>query len=421
MPSVELEVAAGIGVAALVGLAVGIERERSGKASGPDARFAGVRTFFLIGLLGGVAGWLAESGPPWIAAALLLGAAALIVAAYATSVMRGMGADSTTEVAALVVLALGAAAGSGELALSSGAAALVVLALSEKSRIRQTVRGISEQDLQATFHFAVLALVILPLLPDGPYGPLGGVRPRSLWIWVLIFTGVNLIGYFARKVVGEGRGFAITGTLGGLLSSTAVTFGFSRRSREHPELGSALGLGILGACTVLVPRLFVLTAALNPALPRALLPFLLPPFAVGLAFALPAIARSKPEGGRRAAVETANPLGLWSALRMVLVFQAVLMLIFAVQKYFGDAGVLTSAAIVGLTDVDALTFSMGKLTGEEPAARLAARAIAIGVLSNTLFKLALTLALGSNSLRRVASLGLLALAGGSAVGLWLGW
>jgi uncharacterized membrane protein (DUF4010 family) len=420
MPTPVLQAAAGLAVAALVGLAVGIERERSGKASGPEARFAGVRTFFLIGLLGGVSGWLAEVGQAWVAFALLLGAGALIVAAYMAAARGGAGVEGTTEVAALVVLALGAAAGWGEPAVASGAGAIVVVALSEKTRIRNAVRGISDQELRAAFHFAVLALVILPLLPEGPYGPLGGIRPRALWTWVLIFTGVNLCGYFARKAAGEGRGYAVTGMLGGLLSSTAVALGFSRRSRELPALAAALGLGIVGACTVMLPRVLVLTAVLNPRVSLALLPFLLPPFLVGLGFALPGILRSKPESDGPPA-ELSSPLGLWSAVRMTIGFQAVLMLIFAVQGQFGAAGVLTSAAVLGLTDVDAITLSMSRLAADDSAAQLAARAIAIGVLSNTLLKLAFTLVFGCAPLRRVASTGLAALALGSAAGLWIGW
>jgi uncharacterized membrane protein (DUF4010 family) len=418
MVSPDLQNAVGLAVAALVGLAVGIERERSGKATGPTARFAGVRTFFLIGLLGGLSSWLSEIGPAWTAPALLLGAGALVVAAYATAVINGAGADGTTEVAALVVLALGAAAGAGQLAIAGGAGALVVLALSEKARIREAVRGISDQELRASFLFAVLALVILPLLPEGPYGPLGGIRPRALWIWVLIFTGVNLVGYFARKVVGEDRGYAVSGMLGGVLSSTAVALGFSRRSRELPERGGELGLGILAACTVLVPRVLVLTAALAPRVALALLPYLAPPLLIGLALVLPRLlrpVRAKGKGG--SAPELKNPLGFWAAVRLALVFQAVLMMIFLVRERFGAAGILASAAVLGLTDVDALTLSMSKLQSDE----LAARAVAIGVLSNTLLKLVLTLVLGAPSLRRVASTGLAALALGSAGGLWIGW
>jgi uncharacterized membrane protein (DUF4010 family) len=417
VPSPELHDAARLGVAALVGLAVGIERERSGKATGPGARFAGVRTFFLIGLLGGLAGWLAEVGPAWSAPAILLGASALVVAAYATAVIRGAGADGTTEVAALVVLALGAAAGSGELAVAGGAGALVVLALSEKARIREAVSGISDEELRASFLFAVLALVILPLLPEGPYGPFGGIRPRSLWIWVLIFTGVNLVGYLARRVVGEGRGYVVSGALGGVLSSTAVTLGFSRRSRDLPERGGELGLGIIAACTVLVPRVLVLTVALAPRVSLALLPYLAPQLLVGLGLVLPRLRRrpAKARGGNGA--ELRNPLGFWTAVRMTLAFQAVLMLIHLVGERFGEAGILASAAVLGLTDADALTLSMSKLASVD----LAARAIGIGVLSSTLLKLVLTLVLGGPSLRRVASTGLAAMVLGSAAGLWLGW
>jgi len=194
-----LDIASRLAVAALVGLAIGMEREWSGHASGPQARFAGARTFLLLGLLGGLAGWLASRGFVAGAALLLAGGAALAVAAYVIGVQRTQDVDGTTETAALVVLALGTVAGLGQLAIAGGAGALVVLALAEKTRIHGFVRRIGEQEMRAALYFAVLALVVLPALPAGPYGPLGGIRPRALWTVVLLFCALNFAGYLARR------------------------------------------------------------------------------------------------------------------------------------------------------------------------------------------------------------------------------
>ena len=416
----DLQAAADLGVAALAGLAVGIERERSGHATGPTARFAGVRTFFLIGLLGGIAGWLTTGNAVVAPLVLLLGGVGLTVAAYAVAAGRGAGVDGTTETAALVVLGLGFVAGLGHLVVASGTAAVVVLALGEKQRIGTWVRNIGEQDLRATLQFAVLALVILPLLPAGPYGPLGGIRPRSLWVVVLIFTALNFAGYLARKAVGTDRGYGITGLLGGLISSTAVTLNFSRLGRTEPPLAPALGFGIIGACTVLIPRILAVTTVLNPPVTLALLPFLVPPLAVGAGLVVIGLRRG-PSHSREAEEEPRNPLGFWSAIRMALAFQVVLMLIHLVQDRFGSAGVLTSAGLLGLTDMDALTLSMTRLARSVDTTQLAARAIGVGVLANTFLKLGLTLGIGGPALRRSASSRLVLLAAASGLGLWLGW
>ncbi|MGE0354710.1 MAG: MgtC/SapB family protein [Gemmatimonadales bacterium] len=417
----DIQTAADLGVAALAGLAVGIERERSGHATGPAARFAGVRTFFLIGLLGGLAGWLARGGLTPVAVVLLAGGAALTIVAYRTASRGPGGVDGTTEAAALVVLALGFVAGLGQIALASGLAALVVLALGEKARIARWVEHIGEDELRAALQFSVLALVILPLLPAGPFGPLGGIRPRSLWVVVLIFTGVNFAGYLARRAVGENRGYGLTGLLGGLISSTAVTLAFSRQSRERPRLAGPLALGIVAACTMLIPRVAAVTLLLNPDVTLGLIPFLAPPLVVGAGIVALVLLRSRPGASEEVESGVRNPLELWSAIRMAIAFQAVLMVIHLVQDRFGSAGVITSAALLGLTDMDALTLSMTRLAQDAGGAHLAAQAIGVGILSNTMVKLGLTLLFGAAAIRRVASAGLLGLAAASLLGLWLGW
>lgn len=417
------ETVARLSVAALSGLAVGLEREWSGHASGPLMRFAGLRTFLLMGGLGGIAGWLVSTGAVAIATVLLAGGSALIVAAYVIAARPGGHAiEATTEVAALTVLALGVLAGLGYLELASGATAVMLLALSEKERLRRVVARIGEGELRAGLQFAVLALVVLPLLPQGRYGPWGGIEPRSLWIIVLLFSALNFAGYLARKAVGAERGYGVTGLLGGLVSSTAVTFQFSRLSRDDPSLGTGLAVGVMGASTVLLPRILVISTLLNADVARALLPFLVPPMVVGAILLLVAAARRwEPVQKARGTDVIQNPLRLTSAIKMALAFQASLMLISYVSNAIGASGVLASAALIGLTDMDALTLSMSRLGTTPDLVRLAARAIAIGLLGNSALKIALTIGLGTSRYRQLALAGLAALAMTGAISLTVFW
>lgn len=420
----DLAIAARLAVATLAGLAVGVEREWSGGREGAVGRFAGVRTFALYGLAGGLAGLLLGAGAPIAAGTLLVGATGIVVAAYlaasrAPPAARDPGA--TTEIAALVVLGLGVLAGLGRLGVAGGGAALVALALGEKARLHWLVRRLGERELRAGLQFAVLALVVLPLLPVGPYGPAGAVRPRALWATVLVFLALDFAGWVARRAVGASRGYGVTGVLGGLVSSTAVTLGFSRRSRAEPAFGAPLALGVVGACTVLLPRVAAVSAALAPAVTRALVPYLAPPVLVGVALGALALRRRPATPGADAGGDDgASPLRLWPAVQMAVAFQLALLAVPVLRGWFGAAGVLASAAVLGLTDVDALTVSMSRL-GEAPGAvPLAARAIAVGILANTLLKLGLVLALGEARFRRAAGAGLAALAAASALGVWIG-
>ncbi len=417
----ELVTAGNLAVAALVGLAVGFERERRGKTEGPDARFAGLRTFFMLGLVGGVAGILIVADLVALAVVLLAAGGAMSVTAYALAVRRpGTTSDGTTETAALLVLALGMLAGMGHRAIAAGAGTLVVAALLSKERFHGIVDRVGEKELSGALQFAVLALVVLPLLPDRNYGPWGGVNPRALWIVVLIFCAVNYGGFLLQRWVGASRGYAAMGLLGGLVSSTAVALQFSRRSRREPALASSLGLGIVAACTILVVRVAVVTTVLNPAVAAALVPFLAPPFVVGAAVLAWVLFRqpAAPEG--ESAATLGSPLHLGAALQLALAFQVAIVAIRLSQARFGDVGVLTSAFLLGLTDMDALTFSMARRGDGASGAALAALAIAVGLLANTTLKFGLTMVLGQPTLRRVAGGGLLALGLASGIGIWLG-
>jgi uncharacterized membrane protein (DUF4010 family) len=387
----------GILIATLGGAAVGLERQWSGHAEGPGARFAGIRTFTMLGAIGGFSGTLWSAGVTAPAAILFAGAIALVAAAYVAASRHDI--DGTTEVAALVVLAAGVLAGIGSIAFASGTIAITTLLLVEKSRLHALVQRIDDVGLRSGVRFAVMALVVLPLLPEGPYGPLGGVRPRQLWALVLFFSGLSFAGYVARRLVGSSRGYLITGLLGGLISSTNVTYTFARTSRNHLAPDAALAFGAVAATAMMFPRVLIATAILNPAVVGPLTRYVAAPALIaGIVSALGV--RERLAGGSD--TMPGNPLQLTSALQMAVLFQAVLMGVHVAGEFWGTSGVFTSAAILGLTDVDALTVSMAKHVAERMSPSIAATAIAVGVLSNTAMKMTMALVLGSPRYKAIA-------------------
>jgi uncharacterized membrane protein (DUF4010 family) len=385
-------------IATLGGAAVGVERQWSGHAGGPSARFAGLRTFTMLGAVGGLCGLLWAAGVAAPAAILFGGAVAIVVAGYLAA--SRVDTDGTTEVAALVVLAAGLLAGLGFVKLASGITALVTLVLVEKTRLHALVERVDEVGLRSGVRFAVMALVVLPLLPEGPYGPLGGVRPRELWALVLFFSGISFAGYVARRLVGPGHGYLVTGLLGGIVSSTNVTFTFARTSRTEVAMDRALAFGAVAANAMLYPRVVVATAVLNPSVVLPLVRYLLAPAAVAALVAAFGLRRSPAKQESSASLN--NPLQLATALPMAVLFQVVLMVVFVAREWWGSSGVITSAAILGLTDVDALTASMARGVARTVSPAVAATAIAVGVLANTAMKLGLALFLGNRTFRLIA-------------------
>lgn len=413
--SVNTELLIALAIGALCGAAVGMERQRSGHADGDDAHFGGLRTFTLLGLLGGIAGWFSIHDGVIFAAVLLGGAAALVVAAYAAASRRDI--DGTTEVAALVVLAAGLLAGIGQRMAASGIAAISVLLLAEKTRLHGMVRVIDDQGFRAGVRFAVMALVILPLLPEGPLESLGGIRPRALWLLVLLFSGLSFAGYVARAIVGERRGVAITGWIGGLVSSTFVTLTFARISRERPEEGRALAAGVLGACAMLFPRVAIAVAFLHAPMLPSLLPLLVAPFLVGAGAAM--LAARDRTSVASPTERPENPLRIRAALQMALLFQLVSFVIAYAERRFGQAGLTASAIVTGLTDVDALTASIATRVAAGTPAMSGAIAIAAGIAANTVLKLALATTIGRGRFWPAAAAGLGLMASASLLSLWL--
>ena len=401
----DLQGSIGLLVAALGGAAIGLEREWSGHASGRHARLGGIRTFTLLGLLSGAAGWLATHGLLPLAVVLLAASAGLVLAGYVSASRRSV--DATTEVAAIVVLAAGVLSGAGWMATGSALVAATALLLLEKTRLHRLVHRIDDEALRASVRFAAMACVILPLLPSGPYGPFGAIRPRELWVLVLFFSGLSFLGWLARRAVGPHQGVIVVGLLGGVISSTSVTLTFARQSRDTASPRVALAAGAVGACTVMLVRVLVACLVLNPALAAAVPRYVVAPFVIGAAVTLAAWRIKTPTGEH---AEDASPLRVAAALQMTALFQVVLFVILAVQSRWGSQALVATSAFVGLTDLDALTFSLARSTTSADGVPLAATALAAGIVSNTVLKLAIACAIGRGAFRTITGATLTAMA-----------
>jgi uncharacterized membrane protein (DUF4010 family) len=412
--NLEFDSVLGIIIAILGGAAVGVERQRSGHATGPGARLGGIRTFTLLGTLAGIAGFLIEANLVVPAALLIAGALALTIAGYIRASRNDV--DATTEVAAVVVIGAGVLAGLGHLRLSAALTTLTVLVLAEKPTLHGMVARLDEATMLAAARFAVMSAVILPLLPAGPYGPAPGFRPRELWMLVLLFSGMSFVGYIAQRVSGA-AGYPLTGLLGGMVSSTSVTLTFARLSQSHPKQEAPLATGAVAASTMLFLRVAVAVAVLDLTLLPALARYLVTPFAVS-AIALLLAWRSLSDK-HSAPQPLKNPLQFGAAIEMAALFQAVLFAVHYMRMWIGETGLLASGFVLGLTDVDALTLSMTRSVSTGTTIDAACRAIVMGIVANSLMKAGIAVAVGSGRFRWQAGTALAVMAVAAAVTLLL--
>ena len=416
--TLELPLALRFAVALGLGLLLGLERERSREG---QEQFAGARTFTLVTLLGATA-WhfqadLAQPALLWGAFAAV---AALTVASYVASSRQGdLGA--TTEMGVLMAFLLGALCAGGQLRLATALAVATLLVFSIKGWSHRLAGRIEPADVEATLKFAILAAIVLPLLPDRAAGPppLDALNPWKVGLMVVLISGLNFAAYVLAKTVGAEQGLGLAALLGGLVSSTAVTLGFSQRSRREPELAAPLALGILLAWTTMFFRVLVTVAVVNGALAERLA------VGVGLLGALSLLAcvwlwRRERSAARGEVRPGSNPFELGAAVKFGLLFGLVSVVARAAQLGFGAAGLYAAGFLAGLTDVDAISLSMAELARTDPAsAGAAARTVLLAVLSNTLVKAGMAVGMGAPALRRSLLVPALALAAGGALALLL--
>lgn len=405
--TVDIAVAWNFLVALLIGALVGIEREKS-KISGHTLAFGGLRTFILFAEVGAISAWLSlHLGSPWI---FLTGLAAVTVAVIAGYILENRVKPNslglTTEIAALAVFLLGGAVMYGYATLAVALGILTSAVLAFKQPLHGMVEKLGTEDIYAGLKLLIATFIVLPLLPDRTIDPWAAINPYTLWLLVILISGLSLVGYVAVRWLGSARGTAITGLAGGLVSSTAVSLSFARQSRTErtAQASDALAAGILLAWMMMFARVVLTVAIVNAALVGRLLV----PFAIlaAVSAALAGWFYWRSQNGRRrpakseAEVPVKNPFSLTAATRFGLLFAAMLVVVKFTGQYLSTGGLYVVAAIAGFTDVDAITLSMTEYARSARDFQTAAGAIAIAALTNTVAKCGFVLALGSPLLRR---------------------
>lgn len=386
------ETVAGLGVSLAVGLFVGLERQRAiVKKEGDDVLLGGVRTFPLIALAGSLCALLTT----WMPVAGLVGLVALMGVHRVSLTHEQREGGLTTEVAALVTFLLGALACTDvdlfadkkdRLLLVAALGVVVTLLLSIKPRLHEMVRKVSDEDIFATAQILVVALVVLPLLPTESFGPFDAIQPRQIGKMILLVGGVSFVGYAASRLMGAGRGLVVTGLIGGLVSSTAVTFSMSRRAKEDERVRPAAAVAVVAASSVMLVRVLVAVAVVHaPLLPRLIIPTGAMAI-VGGALLVPLLMKARAGEKATADIELKNPFELKSAVIFGLLFAFVIFISKAARATLGDTALYLAALVAGTTDVDAITLSTAALAGEGLALNIAATTILIACFANTVVK-----------------------------------
>jgi uncharacterized membrane protein (DUF4010 family) len=400
-----------------LGLVLGIERERSLAGDGRHATF-GARTFALIALLGTLAAHVSNSGIAIVMAAFT---AAITIAAYVRPSRETHDPGTTTEVAAMGTFVLGwLAHQEPQLAAMIGVIVLAVLWL--KPRIHAFAhQGLSDQEVNAALTFLVIALVVLPLLPDRAVDPWGIINPSRLWLMFVLIAGVGFAGYIAVRALGPARGLATAGFFAGLVSSTAATLSLSRRARSESEVLGPLATGIVLANVASASAQALIVSVASPSMLGDAVILVAAPVAVGLASTLAALWWLRRSEVDRASAEfrLANPLELKPALAMAAAFAVVLIISALAQRSFGQSGVLVAAGLAGINDVHAATLAAATLHAAGTIGPLQALlAMLVSFVVNMAVKLGITAIVGGRRLFVIVAPPLIAMTAAAVAAYW---
>jgi uncharacterized membrane protein (DUF4010 family) len=426
MAAMELrETLVSVAVAVAAGSLLGVEREQAQRAEG-QSDFGGIRTFPLIALVGAAGMILRPAAGLWLPAALALGLVALLAVGYARGAARDPGLSS--EVGALIAFVLGALslspevlAGQQRFLLVAGIATISMALLAMKGPLHAFSARVSADDIYATVKFALLAAVLLPVLPDRAYGPLSALNPFKIGLMISLVAGISFAGYLTSRVVGSSRGVLLSGLIGGLVSSTAVAMTFAGRAKQEPGQTRLAAVAIVAASSTMFLRVLVVVAAVDSALVAPLALPLVAMGAGGFAGGAWLFIKLRREGDGDHDMALRNPFEMGLAVKFGLIYGAVLFLSKAAQLYLGRGGVLASSVLAGLTDVDAITLSLTELHRGGLDARTASLGIAAASATNTIVKIALAAALGGRRLGGLVGLSLLAALSCGALALALSY
>ena len=399
-------------VAIALGLLMGLERERN-----PSAK-AGLRTFALTALFGVLASHIADmTHSPWMIVAGLVLTGSMIVAAYAKQPADDGDPGTTTVSALLICYGLGVLCWFNQLQLAAMLGIGSTVLLYFKAELRGISQTLTRRDLISILQFAVLSLIVLPLLPNVGYGPYGALNPHQIWWMVVLISGLSLAGYAALRIVGQRHGAIIVGLLGGLVSSTATTLTFSRHGRQEEAFGRLAVIVIVLANLVVLVRLALITAVLGGKVLAALAPVLAGGLIAGAIAAAYGLYKLKP-AGEAPELTLSNPTEIRTALTFGLLYAIVLLASAWLSDYAGEKGLFAVAAVSGLTDVDAITLSTLRLNAlGQIDTPVAVTAITLAYLSNLVFKSGLVLLIGGRHVAKHAIAGM----GATGLGILAAW
>ena len=397
-----------------IGLLVGMERERR-----PDSA-AGLRTFALVAMLGCLFALLTEkTGGPWMLVVGLLVISAAMVASNFSAQQEEKFRGFTSEAAIIVTYGLGAAVWFGYATLAVMLAIATTVLLYFKAELRHISEKMTPKDINSILQFAVLSLVILPILPSQDYGPYNALNPRQIWWMVVLISGLALSGYLALRIVGARHGAALLGIFGGLASSTATTMMFSRHARELGHLVRMAAIVILIANVMVMIRLGIVSSVVAPALITQIAIV----FACGI---VPGVVMSLygwkilNAAGELPLPEVKNPTELKTAVSFGLLYAVVLLASAWLQDIAGNKGLYIVALASGLTDADASVLSTLRMFNlEKISSGEAVIAVTLALMANLAFKIGLVITIGGGKLARHALPGLFAIGAGLATGLLL--
>lgn len=428
----ELEPFPSLGAALLAGLLIGFEREQSlpERPQGQPSFLGGARTYPLFSLLGAVAALLSLQLGVAVLIAAFLATVGLVGVNYAVDVARRGESGLTSEAALLLCFLLGALSASDGLFptvarkvfVVASIAIVTTILLSVKPVLHSTLARVSKNDVFATLKFLLVAVVVVPLLPDQTFGPLDVLNPYEIGIFVVLIAGISFVGYVAVRLLGTRRGMGLTGLVGGLASSTAVTLTFSGRAKAEPQLAESCAVAVVLASSIMFVRVVLAVQIVNPALVPSLAWPMAAMGSAGLVASAWLYRRSRAQAVSEG-VAVANPFELTTALKFAFVFGVVLLVSKAATTRLGPAGTYLAGALAGLTDVDAITLSMAQLAKGSLSPDVAVTTIIVGAISNTAVKGGLAVGIGGWAFgkRVVAAFALVFVAGlGGLAVVWLG-
>ena len=391
----------GMLVSAGIGLILGLEREFD-TATGNE-HFAGLRTFTLVSLLGYIITFLSKQYQPWIFALSLPGLFFLLsIFHFAKTQKNNLGI--VTELSLLIAYSLGALVAFHFIREALAAAVVTTTVLALRQQFKKIIARITQDELYAFIKFIILSLLILPFLPNKNFGPGGIINPQTIGLVVVVTSSLSFVGYFLMKFGSANKGILLTAFLGGTFSSTAVTWVFSSKSKESPDLSSSYAAGIILASSVMFMRVLLVTYLFNNAIFLVLLVPCLILTLVGLAWVF-FITRKIKQKMVSPPLQVGNPINILNALFFGVLFTGISVLVFYADKFFGTSGLYLSGVLSGISDVDAISISMARYAQENNQLNIAVIVIVLAMLSNTIVKAVIAMTKGTNEVRKTISYG----------------